>query len=123
MSTPHLSIHLSICLFVSTPTYIYISIYLSIYLSICLWLVTGKRVFSRLVYSTLRRHIVLLGTVYECCACALHATCVKVLMQGKLFQRCAHVLYCSVLSLGGKLNTRRMSQPESIFTKIIIEIF
>ena len=30
-------------------------------------------------------------------------------------------LYCSVLSLGGKVNTRRMSQPdmESIFTKII----
>ena len=34
-------------------------------------------------------------------------------------------LYCSVLSLGGKVNTRRMSQPdmESIFTKIIYEIF
>ena len=33
--------------------------------------------------------------------------------------------YCSVLSLGGKVNTRRMSQPdmESIFTKIIYEIF
>ena len=30
-------------------------------------------------------------------------------------------LYCRVLSLGGKVNTRRMSQPdiESIFTKII----
>ena len=46
-------------------------------------------------------------------------------MQGKLFQRCTHFLYCSVLSLGGKVNTRRMSQPdmESIFTKIIFEIF
>ena len=34
-------------------------------------------------------------------------------------------LYCSVLSLSGKVNTRRMSQPdmESIFTKIIYEIF
>ena len=34
-------------------------------------------------------------------------------------------LYCSLLSLGGKVNTRRMSQPdmESIFTKIIYEIF
>ena len=43
----------------------------------------------------------------------------KVLMQGKLFQMCTHFLYCSVLSLGGKVNTRRMSQPdrESIFTK------
>jgi len=27
-------------------------------------------------------------------------------MQGKLFQRCTHFLYCSVLSLGGKVNTR-----------------
>ena len=49
----------------------------------------------------------------------------KVLMQGKLLQRCTHFLYCSVLSLGGKVNTRRISQPdmESIFTKIINKIF
>ena len=49
----------------------------------------------------------------------------NVLVQGKLFQRCTHFLYCSVLSLGGKVNTKRMSQPdmESIFTKIINEIF
>jgi len=33
-------------------------------------------------------------------------------MQGKLFQRCTHLLYCSVLTLGGDLNTRRMSKPE-----------
>ena len=41
----------------------------------------------------------------------------KVLMQGKLFQKCTHLLYCSVLSLGGNVNTRRMLQPEmeSIF--------
>ena len=26
---------------------------------------------------------------------------VKVIMKGKLFQRCTHLLYCSVLSLGG----------------------
>ena len=32
----------------------------------------------------------------------------KVIMQGKLFQRCMNFLYCSVLSLGGKVNTRRM---------------
>ena len=46
----------------------------------------------------------------------------KVLMQGKLFQRCTHFLYCS---LGEKVNTRRMSHPdkESIFTQIIYEIF
>ena len=49
----------------------------------------------------------------------------KVLMQGKLFKKCTHFLYCSVLSLGGKVITRRMLQPdmESIFTKIIFEIF
>ena len=34
--------------------------------------------------------------------------CSKVLMQGNLFQRCTHFLHCSVLSLGGKVNTRRM---------------
>ena len=41
----------------------------------------------------------------------------KDLMQGKLFQRCTHLLYCSVLSLGGNVNTRRMSKPDmgSIF--------
>ena len=49
----------------------------------------------------------------------------KVLMQGKLFQRGAHYFYCSVLSLGGKVNTRRMSETdmESIFTKKSYEIF
>jgi len=38
-------------------------------------------------------------------------------MQGKLFQMCTHLLYCSVLSLGGNVNTRRMSKPDmgSIF--------
>ena len=47
------------------------------------------------------------------------------LNQGKLFQRCTHFLYCSVPSLGGKINTIRMSQPdmESIFTKMIYELF
>ena len=41
----------------------------------------------------------------------------KVIMQGKLFQRCTHLLYCSVLSLGRNVNTRRMSNPDmgSIF--------
>ena len=34
----------------------------------------------------------------------------KVIRQGKLFQRCTHLLYCSVLSLGGNVNTRRMSK-------------
>ena len=38
-------------------------------------------------------------------------------MQGKLFQKCTHLLYCSVLSLSGNVNTRRMSKPDmgSIF--------
>ena len=41
----------------------------------------------------------------------------KVIMQGKLFQRFTHLLYCSVLSLSGNVNTRRMSKPDmgSIF--------
>ena len=41
----------------------------------------------------------------------------KDLMKGKLLQKCTHVLYCSVMSLGGNVNTRRMSKPEmgSIF--------
>jgi len=46
---------------------------------------------------------------------------IKVKMQGKLFQKCTHLLYCSVLSLGGNVNTRRMLQPDmgSIFQKKI----
>ena len=36
----------------------------------------------------------------------------KVIMQGELFQRCTHLLFCSVLSLGSNVNTRRMSQPD-----------
>ena len=41
----------------------------------------------------------------------------KDVMQRKLFQKCTHLLYCSVLSLGGNVNTRRMSKPDmgSIF--------
>ena len=44
----------------------------------------------------------------------------KDLMQGKLFQRCTHLLSCSVLSLGGTVNTRRISKPDmgSIFHHI-----
>ena len=32
----------------------------------------------------------------------------KVVMQGKLFQNCTHLLYCSELSLGGNVNTRHV---------------
>ena len=39
-------------------------------------------------------------------------TQLKDVMQGKLFQKCTHLLYCSVLSLGGNVNTRRMSKPD-----------
>ena len=41
----------------------------------------------------------------------------KDVMQGKLFQKCTHLLYFSVLSLGANVNTRRMSKPDmgSIF--------
>jgi len=38
----------------------------------------------------------------------------KDLMQGKLFQRCTLLLYCSVLPLGGNVNTRRMSKPDMV---------
>jgi len=38
----------------------------------------------------------------------------KDIMQGKLFQRCTHLLICSVLSLGGNVNTRRMLQPDMV---------
>ena len=46
----------------------------------------------------------------------------KDVMQGKLFQKCTHLLYCSVLSLSGNVNTRRMLQSdmESIFPNILI---
>ena len=49
----------------------------------------------------------------------------KILRQEKLFHRFMHFLYCNVLSFGGKINTRRISQPdmESNFTKIIDGIF
>ena len=33
-------------------------------------------------------------------------------MQGKLFQRCTHLLYCSVPSLGGNVNTKGMTKPD-----------
>ena len=41
----------------------------------------------------------------------------EVVRQGKLFQSCTHLLYCSALSLGANVNTRRMAHPDmgSIF--------
>ena len=38
-------------------------------------------------------------------------------LQGKLFQRSTHLLYCTVLPLSGNVNTRRMAKPDmgSIF--------
>ena len=39
----------------------------------------------------------------------------NIIMQGKLFQRCTHLLYCSVLSMGGNISTRRMSKPDMGF--------
>ena len=36
----------------------------------------------------------------------------KDVRQGKLFQKCTHLLYCSLLSLGGNVNTSRMLQPD-----------
>ena len=37
---------------------------------------------------------------------------IKVILQGKLFQRCTHLLYLSGLSLAGDVDTRRMSKPD-----------
>ena len=75
----------------------------------------------KIVYesSVLNKNWILLFTVFR------YILYFKVIMQGMLFQRCTHFLYCSALLLGGKVNTKRMSQPdmESIFTKIIYEIF
>ena len=47
----------------------------------------------------------------------LYKVPIKVVMQGKLFQRCTHLLYWSVLSLSGNVNTRLMKKPDigSIF--------
>ena len=47
----------------------------------------------------------------------LYMSLLKDLMKGKLFQRCTHLLYLGVLSLGGNVSTRRMSKPDmgSIF--------
>ena len=36
----------------------------------------------------------------------------RIVRQGKLFQKFTHLLYCSVLSWGGNVNTRRMSKPD-----------
>ena len=43
--------------------------------------------------------------------------CTKDLLQGKLFQSCTHLMYCSELSLGGNVNIWWVSKPEmgSIF--------
>ena len=38
--------------------------------------------------------------------------CSKAVIQGELFQKCTHLLYCSVLFLGGNVNTRLMSKPD-----------
>ena len=38
----------------------------------------------------------------------------KVIMQGKLFQRCTHLLYCSVLSLGSNVNTTNVESWHGI---------
>ena len=34
----------------------------------------------------------------------------KDVMQGKLFQKCTHLLYCSVLSNSANVNTRRIKK-------------
>ena len=55
--------------------------------------------------------------VAKMCTLYIYLVVDKDVMQGKLFQRCTHFLYCSVMSLGGNVNTRRMPNPDmgSIF--------
>ena len=67
------------------------------------WTLTGSELFKIWVLGIMSPFLWLVKT--------------KVIMEGKLFQRCTHILYCSVLSLGGNVNTRRMSKPDmgSIF--------
>ena len=48
------------------------------------------------------------------CFLILHV-CSRIVRQGKLFQKCTHLLYCSVLSLGGNVDTRRMSIENRIY--------
>ena len=47
--------------------------------------------------------------------CAVYIDIPKDVMQGKLFQKCTHLLYCSVMSLGANVNTRRMSKTDMGF--------
>ena len=47
----------------------------------------------------------------------------KVIMRGKLCQRCAHLLYCSVLSLGGNVNKRQMSQPRENWFQYVRRVY
>ena len=56
--------------------------------------------------------------------CMMNAS-IKDVRQGKSFQKCTHLQYCSVLSLGANVNTSRMSKPDmgSIIHKKINEIF
>ena len=79
---------------------------------------TGCQVYSsssRLGIQGVKQILVLLDQVYRVSDIyQFYQT--KVVIQGKLFQRCAHLLYCTVLSLGGNVNPRRMSKPE--FTQL-----
>ena len=71
--------------------------------------------FYLIVFKLLIRRLII--NIYSLCVQS-HLATFKVIMQGKLLQRCTHLLYCSVLSLGGNVNTRRMSQPDRLSAKI-----
>ena len=56
--------------------------------------------------------IIMLHKLYSKAYVIVYLQMTNVLMQGKLFQMGTHILYCSVLSMGGNVNTRRMSEPD-----------
>jgi len=103
-------------------------IYKSIYISIYLYMISKtQNIFSfyycykynliRLL-NTPRQHklyLFMYVSVFMCCYLSIELS--KVIMQGKLFQRCTYLFCCTVLYLGGNVNTRQMSQPDmgSIF--------
>ena len=66
--------------------------------------------------------------LHFCTLCCLYylqinSTQSKVIMLGKLFKRCTHLLYCSVLSLVGNVTQDGCHDIESIFHIKINEIF
>ena len=86
--------------------YIVVAVYYCYCFPFKLWFI--KKIYQQQQINTYEVHI-----LYSFLYCI--TICSKVIMQGKLFQRCTHLLYCSVLSLGNNVNTRRMLQSDMRF--------